>query len=50
MMPPGGTGLTVPLMKMSVGVLRSEGVTFTDLRELTEAALEARLRDSQDAA
>jgi PleD family two-component response regulator len=50
MMPPGGTGLTVPLMKMSVGVLSSEGVTFTDLRELTEAALEARLRDSQDAA
>lgn len=48
MMPPEGTGMTIPLMKMTVGVISSEGVTFTDLRELTEAALEARLKDSQE--
>jgi PleD family two-component response regulator len=48
MMPPEGTGMTFPLMKMTVGVLSSEGVTFTDLRELTEAALEARRKDSQE--
>jgi PleD family two-component response regulator len=48
MMPPEGTGMTTPLMKMTVGVISSEGVTFTDLRELTEAALEARRKDSQE--
>jgi DNA-binding response OmpR family regulator len=48
MMPPEGTGMTVPLMKMTVGLLSSDGVTFTDLRELTEAALEARIKDAQE--
>jgi DNA-binding response OmpR family regulator len=48
MMPPEGTGMTTPLMKMTVGVISSEGVTFTDLRELTEAALEARRKDSRE--
>lgn len=48
MMPPEGTGMTIPLMKMTVGVLSSEGVTFTDLSELTEAALEARRKDSEE--
>jgi hypothetical protein len=48
MMPPEGTGMTIPLMKMTVGIISGEGVTFTDLRELTEAALEARLKDSQE--
>ncbi len=48
MMPPEGTGMTVPLMKMTVGVLSADGVTFTDLRELTEAAMEARLKDSRE--
>ena len=47
-MPPEGTGMTVPLMKMTVGLLSSDGVTFTDLRELTEAALEARIKDAQE--
>ena len=47
-LPPEGTGMTTPLMKMTVGVISSEGVTFTDLRELTEAALEARRKDSQE--
>ena len=31
--------MTTPLMKMTVGVISSEGVTFTDLRELTEAVV-----------
>jgi DNA-binding response OmpR family regulator len=46
LMPPEGTGMTTPLMTMTVGVISSDGVTFTDLRELTEAALEARGKDS----
>lgn len=46
MMPAEGTGMTIPLMKMTVGLISSEGVTFTDLRDLTEAALEAHHKNS----
>jgi DNA-binding response OmpR family regulator len=48
MMPPGGTGMTTPLMRMTTGVISSEGFSFTDLRELTEAAYEAQLKDSDE--
>ncbi|TFH37917.1 MAG: response regulator [Anaerolineales bacterium] len=47
MLPPEGTGMTTPLMNMTIGILSSDGITFTDLRELTEAALEARRKDSR---
>jgi PleD family two-component response regulator len=43
---PDGRDRQAPLMKMSVGVISSDEQQFTDIREITEAAADARRKDS----
>ena len=39
----------VPLMSLNIGTLTADAGPFTDIREITEAAAEARRRSSSDA-
>jgi GGDEF domain-containing protein len=40
-------GVKVPLMTLAVGFIRYDTVTFSDIREITEVAAEARRRAQQ---
>ncbi len=41
-----GNDVQTPLMRLAIGLLTSDDGPFTDIREITEAAAEARRRDS----
>jgi len=41
-----GGDMQVPLMKLAVGAISAETREFSDIREITEAAAEARRQDS----
>ncbi len=43
-----GNEIQVPLMSLMIGTLTAEDGPFTDIREITEAAAEARRRDAAD--
>jgi len=43
-----GNEVQVPLMSLMIGTLTAEDGPFTDIREITEAAAEARRRDAAD--
>lgn len=43
-----GNEIEVPLMSLMIGTLTAEDGPFTDIREITEAAAEARRRDAAD--